>query len=81
MPLISLGCLGQKLVAILVPPFFDSLHPVRLLGLLFPPPVFILAWKLLLLLPKDTFVPSLQVTLWGAGNKGEVPLALYRPGL
>lgn len=81
MPLISLGCLGQKLVAILVPSFFDSLHPVRLLGLLFPPPVFILAWKLLLLLPKDTFVPSLQVTLWGAGNKGEVPLALYRPGL
>ena len=74
MPLISLGCLGQKLVAILVPSFFDSLHPVRLLGLLFPPPVFIL-------LPKDTFVPSLQVTLWGAGNKGEVPLALYRPGL
>lgn len=41
------------------------------------------AEKLLLLLPNDTFFPSLQATLslWWTVSKGEGPLALYRPGL
>lgn len=40
-PLSSLGCLGQKLVTILVPPFFDSLDLVGLLGFLTLPSLFL----------------------------------------